>query len=43
MQGYYRIFSKEELQQIANESAEKTNEALKNEIERLKLELYKYP
>ena len=43
MQGYYRIFSKEELQQIANESAEKVNKALKNEIESLKLELYKYP
>lgn len=43
MQEYYRIFSKEELQQIANESAEKVNKALKNEIESLKLELYKYP
>lgn len=38
-----RLFDREVLKQIANESAEKTNEALKNEIESLKLELYKYP
>lgn len=29
MQGYYRIFSKEELEQIVKESTDKTNKALK--------------
>ena len=38
-----RLFDREVLKQIGNESAEKTNKALKNEIESLKLELYKYP
>lgn len=35
MQGYYRIFSKEELEQIAKESSLITNEKLKNEIRAL--------
>lgn len=35
MQGYYRIFSKEELEQIAMQSVLITNEKLKNEIRAL--------